>query len=249
MFRKKRLLAIIIIITILLSIFPSIASQSYKIKSEETTLGQSLNIQDTQKIQDIRLNIIISDRDGNVEKILKKITKTELDKIKSNLIKILKSDLDYIEKFEYVLEELKENNLISSNIKLEDIIDFTKFENNPLKFKNVTNKNFKALFAPILVVGGGFGIGLGDPEQRVINGFAHFLAVIGGLAYVLCLDILESTAYQLISFMFPIFLGYLAAYIGIIIFAVYPGLLYSNLVMIGFTPLTVWLCIPEMEDE
>ena len=160
----------------------------------------------------------------------------------------MSSDLDYIEKFEYVLEELKENNLISNNIKLENIIDLSKFENKTLKFDNVTNKNFVAHFCPIIVVGGGIGLGLGDPESRVINGFAHFLAVIGGLGYVLCLDFLESTAYQLISFLAPILIGYLAAYIGIIIFAVIPGLFYSNLVMIGFTPLTVWLCLPEAED-
>lgn len=248
MLKNKSWLVIIIIITLLLSIFPSIASQSFKIKSEETGLNQSLNIRDTKNLRDITLNIIVSNTDGDVEKILKKISRTELDDINNNLNKILNSDLGYIEKFEYVLEELKVNNLVSSNIKLEDIIDLSQFENNPLKFKNTTNKNFVAHFAPIIVVGGGFGLGLGDPSRRVFNAFAHFVGVLGGLAYVLCLDFLNDTAHQLISFMFPLFLGYIGGYTGIIIFAVSPGLLFSNLVMIGFAPFTVWLSIPEAED-
>lgn len=245
---KKCFVVIIILITLLLSIFPSIASQSFKIKSEETDLSQSLIIQDTKNLRDITLNVIVSNTDGDVEKNIKKISRTELDNMNKNVTKILNSNLDYIEKFEIVLEELKENNLISNNIKLEDIIDLTQFKNNPLKFNNVTNKNFKAYFAPIIVVGGGFGLGLGDPARRVFNAFAHFVGVLGGLAYVLCLDFLDSTAYQLISFMFPIFLGYIGGYTGIIIFAVSPGLLYSNLLMLGFAPFTVWLSIPEAED-
>jgi len=217
-------------------------------KSDEIALSESLNILDTKDIQDVSLDITISDLDGNHEKILKKISRIELNKIKSSLALILSSDLDPLEKFEFVLEKLKENNLISNNIKLEDIIGLTKFNNNSLKFNNVTNKNFMAHFSPIVIVGGGIGLGLGDMTRKGFNGFAHFLAVLGGLAYVLCLDFLESTVYQIISFLMPILIGYTAGYTGIIIFAVAPGLFYSNLVMIGFAPFTTWLCFPEAED-
>jgi len=122
-------------------------------------------------------------------------------------------------------------------------------KNKTLKFNNVTNQNFNAHFAPILVVGGGFGLGLGYQEKRLLNSFSHFFAGIGGLAYVLCLDFFEETAYQLISFLFPIFIGYIGGYTGIIIFAVAPGLFYSNLLMIGFAPFTCWVVFPEAEDE
>ncbi|MCJ7570703.1 MAG: hypothetical protein MUO82_02335 [Candidatus Thermoplasmatota archaeon] len=246
MLKKKRWLVIIIIITLLLSIFPNIASQSFNIKSDEIALSQSLNIQDTKKIQDVTLNIIINNTDGNHEKIFKKISRIELNKINSNLIKILNSDLDYIEKFEYVLEELKENNLISNNIKLEDIIDLNRLENKTLKFTNVTNKNFIAHFSPIIVVGGGIGLGLGYQGKRLTNAFSHFFALIFG-GYVLCLDFLNSIKYQLISLLAPVLVGYIAGFTGIIIFAVFPGLFYSNLLMIGFAPFTSWLCFPEVE--
>ena len=40
--------------------------------SDETVLSESLNIQDTKDIQDVSLDITISDLDGYHEKILKK---------------------------------------------------------------------------------------------------------------------------------------------------------------------------------
>ena len=247
---KKRLLVIIIIIMLLLSIFPNITSQSFKTRSEETVLSPSLNIQNTKINRDVTLNIMFKDTDGNFEKVLKKVSRSELYEIKKNVTKIVKSDLGYKEKFEYVLEELKENYLISNNIQLEDIIDITQFENNPLKFNNVTNKNFVAHFAPIIAVGGGIGLGVGYMERRLTNAFSHFLSILAGFAIVFCLDFLAETAYILFTMFFlPLFIGYIAGFTGIIMFAVYPGLFYSNLLMIGFAPFAYYLSIPEMEDE
>jgi hypothetical protein len=39
----------------------------------------------------------------------------------------------------------------------------------------------------------------------------------------------------------------MAGFTGIIIFAVFPGIFYSNLLMIGFAPFTTWLCFPQAE--
>lgn len=249
MIEKNRLIAIIIIIILLFSIFPNIASQSFKANSEETVLDQSLNIEKTNNSENITLKIIAINNKGNVEQVFKDKSSVELENMKSDFIKIINSDLDYIEKFEYVFEKLKENGLIPDNIELEDIIDFNQFENKPLKFDNTTNKNFAAHLAPIIVVGGGFGLGLGDVTRRVLNGFVHFIGVLGGLALVYCLDFIESMQYILFSFLAPIFLGYMSGYIGIVAFAVSPGLFFSNLFMIGFVPFTLWLCFPEAEDE
>jgi len=249
MIEKNRLIVVTTSIILLFSIFPNIASQSFKANSEKNVLDQSVNVEKINNFEDIKLKIIVSNNKGDVKQFFKEKSRVELENMKSDFIKIIDSDLDYIEKFEYVFEKLKENDLISDNIELEDIINFNQFENMPLEFGNTTNKNFVARFAPIIVVGGGFGLGLGDVERRVVNGFVHFIGVLGGLAFVYCLDFFESMQYILISFLAPIFLGYISGYTGIVIFAVYPGLFYSNLFMIGFAPFTLWLCFPEAEDE
>ena len=46
-----------------------------------------------------------------------------------------------------------------------------------------------------------------------------------------------------------IFIGYLSSYTGLIIFAVKPGLFYSNVLAIGFTPFTAWFIFPPQEPE
>lgn len=249
MIAKKRVIGIIIIITLLLSVFPTITSHSFTTESEEIVLDNSMVIKKMENFKDITLKVVISNDNGDVEQVFKKKSRAELENMKSDFIKIMNSNLDYIEKFEYVFEKLKENDLIPDDMKLEDIIDFNKFKNKPLEFDNVTNKNFIAHFAPIIVVGGGFGLGFGDAAKRLVNGFSHFIGVLGGLALVYCLDFFESMQYILISFLAPIFLGYISGYTGIVIFAVYPGFFYSNLFMIGLAPFTLWLCFPEAEDE
>ena len=103
-----------------------------------------------------------------------------------------------------------------------------------------------AHFAPILVVGGGFGIGLGMPDVRLVNGFTHFLELVAGLGTVICFDPLEAKLYTIVAFLLPILIGYLAGYMGIIMFAIYPGTFYANLVMLGVAPLTIWIQFPEI---
>jgi hypothetical protein len=245
---KKYITVFIIVVILLLSFFSSIPSQSLKIKSSVNNLNKFSNIEDTKRKTDITLNILISDEDGNVEKTIKSINKMELDKLNNDLMENLTSDLGYIEKFEYVLQKLKDNNLVSNNIELNDVIDFSQYDDIPLDFNNVTNKNFLAYFAPIIILGGGVGIGLGYLEKRLTNAFTHFFALLAGAALVLCLDILNSTLYILLTLYFlPMFMGYMAGFSGIVMFAVYPGLFYMNVLMLGFAPFAVWRSIPEAE--
>jgi len=49
--------------------------------------------------------------------------------------------------------------------------------------------------------------------------------------------------------MFPLLLGYISGYTGIIIFCVFPGLFYSNLLMIGLAPFTCWIVLPSQESD
>ena len=84
------------------------------------------------------------------------------------------------------------------------------------------------------------------PDTRLFNGFTHFLGLVAGLGTVICFDPFEAKLYTMVAFLLPILIGYLAAYMGIIMFAIYPGSFYANLVMLGFAPLTIWIQFPQI---
>ena len=153
---------------------------------------------------------------------------------------ILKSDMSVYDKFDQFLETIKNHKFASKDISLSDFIDPDLLIG---PFDRVNNTSFKAHFAPIIILGGGIGVGLGE-VYRPVNVFLHFLAIVGGLAWVFVLDPIEAILYQLVSFLLPIFIGYISSYTGLILFAVIPGFFYSNIVAIGFTPFTQWVVFP-----
>lgn len=182
--------------------------------------------------------------DGNCKKIIN----MPMDFIKKGrligeLREILSSEISLYDKFDQFLETIKSYGFASTDITLEDFLD-TEVLIGP--FDQVNNTNFKAHFAPIIILGGGIGLGLGE-VYRPVNVFLHFLAIMGGLAWIFCLDPIENILYQLTSFLLPLFIGYISSYTGLIMFAVYPGFFYSNIVAIGFTPFTTWVLFPPEE--
>ena len=73
--------------------------------------------------------------------------------------------------------------------------------------------------------------------------------MVAGLGWVFCLDPVAGVLYQLQAFLFPLLFGYLSAYTGMILLAVFPGFFYSNLLALGFTPFTTWIQFPSPESE
>ena len=71
---------------------------------------------------------------------------------------------------------------------------------------------------------------------------------MAGVGFVLCYDILEDTLYQLQTFLFPVLVGYLAGYVGLIALAVIPGHFYSNFFALGMTVFTLWAQFPPPEE-
>ena len=226
---KKKMLTLSICALLILTFLPVIESQE---ASQKALFSM------------VELNICRYEEDGSIGRTVKQIIFNESLELKNQLNQIRKSNLTIREKFEQTLILLKDFELVSSDTTLEDL---TGNWPNTNKFKNISMQNFQAHFAFILAVGGGFGIGLGMPDLRIFNGFTSFIGLIGGLGFVLCVDFIEQTIYTLISYMLPILIGYMAGYMGLIIFAVYPGSFYSNLVMLGFVPYTFWVQIPNME--
>lgn len=162
------------------------------------------------------------------------------DYLIGDLREILSSEISIFDKFDQFLQTIKNHGFASKDITLDDLLDVDDLVG---PFDQVNNTNFKAHFAPIIILGGGIGLGLGE-VYRPVNVFLHFLAIMGGLAWIFCLDPIEAILYQLTSFLLPLFIGYISAYTGLILFAVIPGFFYSNIVAIGFTPFTSWVLFP-----
>jgi len=240
---KKIILSLSLSIILMLSFYPNITSKNID-RNIDNVSSKYDNV-----LKNTIFNIVKYDNGKIVNSKYVKLKIFENFNLINELKSFLSSDLDYEQKFERSLEKLQDYNIIANNVNISDIIDFDNYDSSNLELKNVTNKNFKAHLSPILIVGGGFGLGIGIQEKGIINSFSHFFALVGGLAYVLCIDFTEETMYNIVSFMFPITLGYISGFTGIIIFCVMPGMFYSNLVMLGFAPFTMWIVYPESEEE
>ena len=231
---KNKIITLFILSILAATIFSPATSSSNTIQKDKNT---------------VKLHILHYKEDGSIERTIKRLPIDKYKKFLSNMAEVVKqTTLSIKDKLEKELDILKQYNIVSPNATLEDVISYGKLDN---IFTNITppdivmEENFQAHFALLLIVGGGFGFGLGLPGQRIINGFTSFLAAVGGLAAVVCYDWLETnTIYVLISYMLPLLIGYIAGYMGLILFAVEPGYFYSNLVMLGVAPYTLWLQLP-----
>jgi hypothetical protein len=206
-------------------------------------MKMDMSREEIEDLEIIDMNIYYYEKGVMVRKTVQKMTVEDNDVLMNTLNRIVRSNVSVQGRFEKTLSIFKEYNLVDKSVTLADIMDVGLFGHGDQTFDNVTGKNFQAQLAPILVVGGGFGVGLGI-DQRKFNGFTHFFALVGGLGAVLCFDPTEAILYILITYLLPLLVGYLAGYMGFIVFAVYPGLFYSNLVMLGFVPFTIWIQIP-----
>jgi hypothetical protein len=247
---KKRIISIGLSIFLVLITIPTINSEILSDnfeKSIEYNIELEILDENSRKIE---LSIYHCKADGSVDVNNKIITFNDKEELIGRINQIAESKKSIKEIYENEIQILKDYNLIPNEILLDDIIDLEKIginlQDNILGFDNVTNQNFLAHFAPVLVIGGGFGLGLGMPGLRTFNGFTSLLTVVAGLGFVMAIDFFEQTIYTLFTYLLPLLIGYFAGYMGFIIFAVEPGTFYSNLVMLGFSPMTAWIQIPDI---
>ena len=187
----------------------------------------------------VKMNIYLYQKNGNFNRIVKELPVNIIDELMYKLNKIELSIGSYKKLFEEKFDILKEYDIISDNVTLNDIFDVNKLRTLGEKTDNVSGEDFFANSSFILFAGIGLGVGLG-PGLRLFNGFQHFLLAMAGLGYVFCYDIEKDTLYTLQTFLFPVLIGYLSDYVGIIMFAVFPGILYSNFFSFGYTSFTFW---------
>ncbi|KYK30064.1 hypothetical protein AYK20_04610 [Thermoplasmatales archaeon SG8-52-1] len=150
-------------------------------------------------------------------------------------------DLSPTEIFEAKFEILKNYEIVSSEMSLEEFVDVEKLEG---EVNEVQTQDFDAAFAPILFVGGGLGFGLGVPLWFTSGTF--IMALLGfGLVY--CYDPLTAVTNEMVTVSFlPILLGYLGGFTGILLLPVVPGFFYSNALGLGMVAVTIWKTVPPM---
>lgn len=237
----KGLVFVTIILLIGVNFIPGISGNLVKLRNTDT----SPLISNPPDLTDNKSNRAYYRVCQYVNGSCKKIINVPMDVNKKDYLigdlrEILSSEISIFDKFDQFLQTIKNHGFASKDITLDDLLDVDDLAG---PFDQVNNTNFKAHFAPIIILGGGIGLGLGE-VYRPVNVFLHFLAIMGGLAWIFCLDPIEAILYQLTSFLLPLFIGYLSAYTGLILFAVIPGFFYSNIVAIGFTPFTSWVLFP-----
>jgi hypothetical protein len=168
---------------------------------------------------------------------VKEITNEEREALMSELTQVEESGSTLTERFESKLGILQKYELVSDDIALEDIVDVDKLVES---YQMVSGENFQANNAPIFLGGIGFGLGIGLPFPIT---FGKFVTIIAGAGLVLCFDLLSTTLYSLQTFLFPVLIGFLNGFLGLLLFAVIPGVFFSNFIGLGMVTQTIWVQI------
>jgi hypothetical protein len=216
---------------LILTCFPTIPSQSLGFGKEKSLIERS---RDKGNGTIIEMNVIQIKEDGTYLKIVKELTIGERQELMDKLLNAETLGETPREIFGEKLNILKNYGLVSNDLELEDLIPIEGL-GEPLPI--VDGQNFQADLAPLFIGGIGFGVGFGVPF--LITAGTFFVAVAGA-GLVLCLDFLEGVLYKLQTFLFPVLLGYLGGFTGLLMFGVLPGLFYSNFVALGIVAVTAF---------
>ena len=225
-------------IMLVLTFFPAIALELPEATDENLMMEPSESEEMTGNSGTITMNVCQYKEDKTYEITEKELTLEERDALMDELKQVEESGLTLIEIFEKKLEILKDYELVSSDMTLEDVLDVSKLGG---RYDVVEAEDFGAEFAAILFVGGGFGFGFGTPFF-ITSG--TFLMILTGFGLVYCYDILHDILHQLTTLSFiPLLIGYLGGFIGLLLFGVVSGFFYSNLFGLGVVTKTQWLLL------
>ena len=234
--RKIWILSIGAAIMLVLTFFPSSALELPEATDENLMMETPESEEMTGDSGTITMSLYHYKEDKTYEITEKELTLEERDALMDELKQVEESGLTLIEIFEKELEILKDYELVSSDMTLEDVLDVNKLTGN---YNVVEDEGFEAEYAPIVFVGGGFGFGFGIPFF-ITSG--TFLMILVGFGLVYCYDVLHNTLHQLMTLSFiPMLVGYLGGFIGLLLFGVVPGFFYSNLFGLGVVTKTQWL--------
>jgi hypothetical protein len=232
---KIRYVSIITIILLIISVFPNIQSISTSVEnnSNQTNLSVENKELDNNLIE---YKIYHIKGDGSSRLSKRTLTNAEINSLKEELEIISREDATLTDIYMEKYETLKKYDLIPDGITSEDIIDPTIFKS---EFNVVSGEDFNATTAPLFFFGGGIGVGLGVPFFVTAG---TFLVALFGFGLAMCYDIHTQTLYQLITFtLFPILIGILNGFVGLLMIPVVPGFVYSNFFALGAVAKTRWI--------
>jgi hypothetical protein len=214
--------------------------------------------EDYTSFNDIKLLIYYIDNEGNFQKILKILSKTNyqlfLDEV-SDLSYQFSNFMNFLDK---KLEVMKKYEIIPIEVTLNNFIDFDIIEEASINPFNLTDADkFVSHFAPVFMIGMGFGFGIGFRRMPVMKRIAGNLFSVGviGLGGIVCLDVEDWSIYYQYTFTYPLLLHILSGFIGIMMFAfdnIYPPengppiSIYSNFIAIGMAGLAIGFKIPQI---
>ncbi len=227
-------------ILLVLTCFPTNASQPIWLGGKNSVIETTREM--TGDSDTVLINVYHLKEDGTIDKAVKELPVNEYETLMEELKQVERSGKTLRGIFEEKLQMLKNYELVSSDLTLEEILDVEKLTE-PIETQQF-GEDFEAKNAPIFFVGGGLGFGFGVPFFFTSG---TFLCILFGFGLVLCYDFAEKILHQLITLFFiPLIVGYMGGFIGLLLLPVIPGFFYSNFFGLGMVSNTKWQLIPSM---
>jgi hypothetical protein len=202
--------------------------QNLKIDTSENQLSET-----------IKYNVFHIKGKRNYEKSVIELSAEDSKAMWKEFKSLDNSGLTPPELFEAKFEIMKNYEIVSNEMALEDVVDVEKLEG---EYNDVQTQDFDAAFAPILFVGGGLGFGLGVPLWFTSG---TFIMALFGFGLVYCYDPVTGIMNQMLTLAFiPMLIGYLGGFTGIFLLPVVPGFFYSNALGLGMAAVTIWKMLP-----
>jgi hypothetical protein len=239
---------------------PAFQSQSI---IDNINISNNTSITNIKKdnIDNIKFMVCQFQKDGIHKKNVKELTSKESYDMMIKLINTKVTESTPKEIFEEKLLILKEYNLVSSNISLNDLMDVGKLEYFCSHEFNISQmKPFVAFMAPIFIGGMGFGAGFGFRNLPLIRRIAGNILSAGliGLGAVVCFDILNAVINFQFTFTLPFLIHVITGFVGIMLFAfdsIFPPIpgkppvsIYSNIVALGMAGSAIGFLLPPIEE-
>lgn len=226
-------------ILLVLTCFPTNASQPIWLGGKNSVIETTRKM--TGDSDTVLINVYHLKEDGTIDKTVKELPVNEHETLIGELKQVERSGKTLRGIFEEKLQMLKNYELVSSDLTLEEILDVEKLTE-PIETQQF--EDFEAENAPIFFVGGGIGFGFGVPFFFTSG---TFLCILLGGGLVLAYDFAEKILHSLFTvFFIPLLVGVMQGFIGILLLPVIPGFFYSNFFGLGMVAKTSWRMIPSM---
>jgi hypothetical protein len=257
MMRKKQLF-VVFIIMLFLTIPLSEPIQSTQVKEQFLSFAD-LATQENKLLTSgdpIQIHVYVHDIEGNLNRIVKTMSKNSYTQFLQQISQVQQGALNLIDVLQQKMQIMKSYDLVPSDITLNTIIDTNTIDTLEFLSLNLTETtHFQSNFAPLFILGMGFGLGFGYRRLPVFPHLAGNLFSIGFIGYggVLCLDIQDRAIYYQYTDFFPYLIHIISGFIGIMMFAydnIFPsenGLpftFYSNFIGIGMAGVAVGFEFP-----